>query len=229
MSNSDILVLHFLISGGFAIWVTMDSKKRGKLEWSHAILSFLLLWWACLPFYLAGRKLLAGETREGGYGWNVCKYFILFWSLLIGYCFLGGMMNLSDHLSQKEMNDAQTAGAAIAIGLGSGMFFCLWIGVVIPVGIIGLLMKKNSVIETGTPNGAPTPNTQSAPPFPASRPASPETTSPVTILVARQGKNIGSFDSNAFKQNVTAGLILPSDHYWTQGMAGWELVSNYRG
>jgi hypothetical protein len=225
MSNSDILVLHFLISGGFAIWVTMDSKKRGKLEWSHAILSFFLLWWACLPFYLAGRKLLAGETREGGYGWNVCKYFILFWSLLLGYCFLGGMVNLSDHLSQKEMNDTQTAGAAIAIGLGSGMFFCLWIGVAIPVGIIGLLLKKNSVVETGNSQGAQTPGVQAIPALPV-RPSAP---TEVTVLVARQGKNIGSFDLNAFKQNVAAGLIVPSDHYWTQGMAGWDLVSNFRG
>lgn len=225
MSNSDILVLHFLISGGFAIWVTMDSKKRGKLEWSHAILSFILLWWACLPFYLAGRKLLAGETREGGYGWNVCKYFILFWSLLLGYCFLGGMVNLSDHLSQKEMNDTQTAGAAIAIGLGSGMFFCLWIGVAIPVGIIGLLLKKNSVIETGNQQGALTPAVQSIPALPVR----PSVSNEVTVLVARQGKNIGSFDLNAFKQNVAAGLIIPSDHYWIQGMAGWDLVSNFRG
>jgi hypothetical protein len=49
------------------------------------------------------------------------------------------------------------------------------------------------------------------------------------VLVARQGKNIGSFDLNAFKQNVAAGLIIPSDHYWIQGMAGWDLVSNFRG
>ena len=229
---SNSAAFQFIISTGFTVWVVKDSLKRGKLAWGYAIFSFILLWWACLPFYLAGRKLLPGETREGGYGWNAAKYFMLLWSLLIGLCFVGGMMNVSEHLSDRELNDAQTAGAAIGVGLGMGMFFCLWIGVMIPAAIIGLLLKKNTIVEKGdevTVQQAPAPaQVQVAkPPAPPVAPT-PLPPPPVQISVARQGKTIGTYDAFTFGKLVASGEIHATDHYWKQGMAGWELVCNYR-
>jgi hypothetical protein len=221
--------IHVVVATAFTIWVVVDSLKRKKLAWGYAIFSFLWMWWICLPFYFAGRKLLPGETREGGYGWNVCKFFMLLWTFLLGYCLLGGMMNVSEQVSGKEMSNAAAAGTAIGVGLGVGMFFCLYIGVAIPVIITGLLLKKNSVIETGTPVAA-TPTATPAPARPAAAtPSAPVAqTGEVSISVSRQGQNIGTFDAGTFKQKVASGSILPSDHYWKKGMAGWELVSNYR-
>lgn len=215
--------IHVVVATAFTIWVVVDSLKRKKLAWGYAIFSFLWMWWICLPFYFAGRKLLPGETREGGYVWNVCKFFLLLWTFLLGYCLLGGMLNVSEHVSGKEMSDAAAAGAAIGVGLGLGMFFfCLYVGVAIPVLITGLLLKKNSIVETGSATPAATPS-------PAPIAQSAGTAKVITISVARQGRNIGNFDVATFKQNVASGTILQTDHYWTQGMAGWELVSSFRG
>jgi hypothetical protein len=229
MTNSSAggVGLHFLIATGFAIWVIIDSLKRGKLAWVHAIISFLWMWCFCLPFYFAGRKLLPGETREGGYWWNVCKFFLLLWSFLLGYCLVGGMVNVSNHLDGKEMDQWQSAGATIGVGLGLGMFFCLWVGVALPVFVIGLLLKKNTVVEKGEAilSQNPVNNTFNSPQSqPVVNPASS-----VTIHIARQGKIIGYYDLNTFKQMVQAGAILPTDNYWIKGTANWDIVSNFRG
>lgn len=238
MSNpaTDSLGVHVFVATGFTIWVVIDSLKRKKLAWGYAIFSFLWMWWICLPFYFAGRKLLPGETREGGYGWNVCKFFLLLWSFLLGYCLLGGMVNVSNSLEGKEMGAAESAGAAIGVGLGIGFFFCLWIGVAIPTLVIGLLLKKNSIVEKGSPDAvAASPFTGNSPtPPPAELKPAPTISNPppqpaVVVSVARNGQNIGSFDLHTFRQNITTGVFLPTDHYWTQGMAGWELVANYKG
>jgi len=238
MSNpaTDSVGIHVFVATGFTIWVVIDSLKRKKLAWGYAIFSFLWMWWICLPFYFAGRKLLPGETREGGYGWNVCKFFLLLWSFLLGYCLLGGMVNVSNSLEGKEMGAAESAGAAIGVGLGIGFFFCLWIGVAIPTLVIGLLLKKNSIVEKGSPDAeAASPFASNSPtPPPAALKPAPTTSNPppqpaVVVSVARNGQNIGSFDLHTFRQNITTGVFLPTDHYWTQGMAGWELVANYKG
>jgi len=223
--------LHVVVATAFTIWVVVDSLKRKKLAWGYAIFSFLWMWWICLPFYFAGRKLLPGETREGGYGWNVCKFFMLLWTFLLGYCLLGGMVNVSNSLEGKEMGAAESAGTAIGVGLGIGFFFCLYVGVAIPVIITGLLLKKNSVVETGAaaspaPSAARPPVAQVRPPV--AQPQAPAQND-VIISVARQGNNLGNFDLASFRQNVASGLILPTDHYWMKGMSAWELVANFHG
>jgi hypothetical protein len=225
-SSTGDVTLHFVIAAGFAAWVTTDSIKRGKLAWGYAISSLFLLWWISLPFYFASRKLLPGESREGGFGWNVCKNFLLFWSFLLGYCMVVGIFRVSDHLSNRgSMSGAAEAGAAIGVGVGLGMFFCLWIGVAVPCLVIGLLIKKNTVVEKGEAISEPTITATSTP----TTPAAPAPSQAVQISVARSGKTIGTFDPLTFRQKLTGGEILPTDHYWKQGMASWDLVSNYTG
>ncbi len=51
----------------------------------------------------------------------------------------------------------------------------------------------------------------------------------VQFSVARQGATIGTFDGLTFRKMIASGEILATDHYWKQGMAGWDLVDNYRG
>lgn len=229
MGNSAFV--HLFVAFGVATWTIMDSRKRGKFAWGYAIGSALLLWWACLPFYLAGRKLLPGETREGGYGWNACKFFMLTWSALLGYCMILGMMAISEQLDGRAMSGAQSAGAAIGVGLGMGIYFCLWIGVIIPAGIIGLLLKKNSIVEKGDA-AASQPTQASTPVSPPAAPSQAHTPPPapnILISVARRGETIGTYDPFTFGKLVASGEIHPTDHYWKQGMAKWDIVLNYRG
>lgn len=49
----------------------------------------------------------------------------------------------------------------------------------------------------------------------------------MTIVVARDGQELGDFDKAAFEAKIAAGEILPTDHYWAEGMAEWEQVSEY--
>jgi hypothetical protein len=46
--------------------------------------------------------------------------------------------------------------------------------------------------------------------------------------VARAGEVIGQFGESAFQEKVFAGEIRPEDHYWTEGLADWRPVSQYR-
>ncbi len=227
-SPIDGVGMHFVVSTAFAIWVVVDSLKRKKLAWAHAIISFFWMWWICLPFYFAGRPLKPGETREGGYAWNVCKFFMLLWTFLLAYCLLGGMVNVSNSLEGREMGAAESAGAAIGVGLGLGFFFCLYVGVAIPVIITGLLLKKN-VTETGASAQASVSPVRAAPIQTNSASSGAAVGGSGSISVARNGQNIGTFDVNTFKQNVASGSILPTDHYWIKGMAAWAPVSTYRG
>ncbi len=227
-SPIDGVGMHFVVSTAFAIWVVVDSLKRKKLAWAHAIISFFWMWWICLPFYFAGRPLKPGETREGGYAWNVCKFFMLLWTFLLAYCLLGGMVNVSNSLEGRDMGAAESAGAAIGVGLGLGFFFCLYVGVAIPVIITGLLLKKN-VTETGASAQASVPPVRAAPIQTNSASSGAAVGGSGSISVARNGQNIGTFDVNTFKQNVASGSILPTDHYWIKGMAAWAPVSTYRG
>lgn len=52
------------------LWVAWDSKQRKALDWFW-VLVVLLLGPLLLPFYLTSRPLLKGETRVGGFFWNL--------------------------------------------------------------------------------------------------------------------------------------------------------------
>jgi len=46
--------------------------------------------------------------------------------------------------------------------------------------------------------------------------------------VAREGEVIGEFSESTFQEKIFAGEIRPGDHYWTEGLPDWRLVSQYR-
>ncbi len=54
------------------IWVSIDSKQRGKLDiaWTLTILLFGPL---LLPFYIAGRPFMKGEKEIDCYFWRLLK------------------------------------------------------------------------------------------------------------------------------------------------------------
>lgn len=47
-----------------------------------------------------------------------------------------------------------------------------------------------------------------------------------TFKIARSGQTIFDLTGQEVIDALTAGTVLPSDHYWTQGMTGWEKVSS---
>ena len=47
------------------------------------------------------------------------------------------------------------------------------------------------------------------------------------FYVARAGAEIGEYESAEFEEKIRAGEILPTDHFWAEGMAGWLLISQF--
>jgi hypothetical protein len=139
-----------------ALWVLLDALKRkaGAIPWA---IGTLLLGPFVLPLYLAKRPLKAGEVREGGTAWNVLKTFALFWTLLMVVAAVMGLVGASKTYTALESN-AERTGAAIGTTLGLGLIGALWFFPMVGALVLGLFLKKSSVVETG-PTGplVPTP------------------------------------------------------------------------
>jgi hypothetical protein len=138
---------YFILYIAIAIWLFLDAKKRkyNGIPWAAftAILGPLVV-----PFYFAKRPLKDGEVREGGFAWNVLKYFAIFWTITMAIGFFAGMANASKETS-GYMTDAEKAGAGIGMAIGGAMIFFLWFIVLAGALIFGFFLKKSSVIERG--------------------------------------------------------------------------------
>jgi hypothetical protein len=44
------------------------------------------------------------------------------------------------------------------------------------------------------------------------------------VCIARDGQEIGQHPKEAIPQLVASGEVLPTDHYWHQGMREWAVV-----
>ncbi len=138
---------YFMLYLAFAVWVFIDAKKRMNQPVGWPAATFLL-GPIVLPVYFAKRNLKEGEVREGGTGWNVIKNFALFWTLTIAVGAIAGMVN-AGQVADRATTQAQKAGAALGATLGMGMIFVLWLGVVTAALILGLFLKKSSIVEHG--------------------------------------------------------------------------------
>lgn len=143
---------YWILNLALAAWVFMDARSR-KMDQAAlwAVGTFLLLIFV-IPFYLAKRPLKAGEVREGGTAWNVIKSFALFWTVFMVVAGVAGMMAAGD-ASTEAISDAEKAGAAIGTALGLGMIIFLWFIVISGSLVVGIFLKKSSVVEKG-PTGA---------------------------------------------------------------------------
>ena len=59
-----------------------------------------------------------------------------------------GIVN-AGQVADRATTQAQKAGAALGATLGMGMIFVLWLGVVTAALILGLFLKKSSIVEHG--------------------------------------------------------------------------------
>ena len=131
---------YFVVYAILAIWVFFDARKRKNnvIGWPGATVFAGPL---VLPVYLAKRHLKEGEVREGGTGWNVLKNFALFWTLTI--VFFGIMIVVA------ASSQADGASAALGATLGIGMLGFVWFSVLVAALVLGLFLKKASVVEKG--------------------------------------------------------------------------------
>jgi hypothetical protein len=144
---------YIALYGMFAIWVLLDGLARrigpNVAAWT---LGTLVLGPIVLPIYLAKRPLKKGEVREGGTAWNVLKNFAILWTVLMAMAAFGAMMHMGQTVSSLD-SDAARAGAGLGILLGMGFMAVVWFLPTCGAAVLGFLLKKNSIVETG-PTGA---------------------------------------------------------------------------
>jgi hypothetical protein len=131
-----------------ALWVFFDAKGR-KVEqpiyWAIGAFFFMIL---AIPFYFAKRPLKEGEVREGGTAWNVIKSFSIFWTLTMFVAGVAGMWSAGEVVNSAS-SGAEQAGAAIGTAIGISMVLGLWFAVLIGALVVGLFLKKSSIVEKG--------------------------------------------------------------------------------
>ncbi len=139
--------IEYVIAIGLAIFVFTNAKKRGNNAIGWAIGTFVF-WAGVLPVYLSKRYLLAGETREGGTAWNICKYFVMLWTLWWLIVFSGWIMEAIE-ISDSLTNEYEQAGAGLGMAFGSGVMILLWILPIAGAAIVGFMTKKSNYVENG--------------------------------------------------------------------------------
>ncbi|MEO7928116.1 MAG: lysozyme inhibitor LprI family protein [Gallionella sp.] len=139
---------YLLLWIGFAIWVFIDSNSRRMNKGALWAIGTLLAGVFVLPLYFSKRNLFTGEVREGGTWWNAVKMFALYWTITMFVAGLAGMGVASRQVADAT-SSAEQAGAAIGSMLGLSLLFGLWFAVLAGALVIGLFLKKSSVIENG--------------------------------------------------------------------------------
>ena len=131
------------ISLVLAVWVGRDASRRqtqtAPFLWG---LGVLLVWILFLPLYLTKRPLKTGEVRSGGGGWNFMKYLAI---VVTAYLPIVMVLGLSDVVAQATSVEEAVALVVIFV-LMMGLVWVIFAGGVL---LIGLILKKSSVIERG--------------------------------------------------------------------------------
>ena len=142
---------YLFLYGILAIWILTDAWKRqnNRFWWPLATFGFELI---ALPVYFAKRNLKEGEVREGGTGWNVLKNFALLWTLTMAVVAIAGIVGVFE-VTEQAVSGAEQVGAVIGGAIGLGMIGFLWFSIAIAVLVLGMFLKKSSIVEKG-PTGS---------------------------------------------------------------------------
>lgn len=133
---------------GVAVWIFFDAKKRGMKNFGGYAVGAVGLGIVAIPLYFAKRNLYTGEVREGGTAWNFIKVFALCWTVVILLVSLVGFGEASQTIAQETSVAAQ-AGGVVGTMLGMGLLIGLWFAVLVSTLVIGLFLRKSSVVENG--------------------------------------------------------------------------------
>jgi hypothetical protein len=136
-------VSYLVVGGLFASWILVDATTR-RLRGAAVLwtVGTLLLGPFAFPFYLAERPLAEGETREGGTAWNVLRNFAMLWTMMMAVGSFTYLVELTD-MSSKVVTEAERA------GFGMGTLASLWVLPTAGAACLGVLLKKDSIVETG--------------------------------------------------------------------------------
>ena len=139
---------YWVLNIAIALWVFFNARSRKMDQPILWAIGTSLLMIFVIPFYFAKRPLKDGEVREGGMAWNVIKSFVLFWTVFMFVAGMSGMIAASNFVAEAN-SDAEQAGAAIGTAIGLGMIMSLWFIVIVGSLVIGLFLKKSSIVEKG--------------------------------------------------------------------------------
>lgn len=153
------------ISLVLAVWVVRDASRRqtqtAPFLWG---LGVLLVWILFLPLYLTKRPLKTGEVRIGGGGWNFMKYLAITVTVYVPIVMILGLSEVAAQATSVE----EAVALVVIFVLLMGLVWAIFAGGML---LIGLVLKKSSVIERG-PTGtmAQASGGQSANPYGAEQP-----------------------------------------------------------
>lgn len=135
-------IVALVIGMAFAGFIWNDLAKRGHERRGWWALGAFFFGWVVLPIHFARRKLLEGETRFGGFGWNVCRNLAVMWTLFV---LAVGLLSCADMAMDEETLALEASGLA-TMGL-LGTLGCMW---VVPLGgllMLGVFLKTDEVEE----------------------------------------------------------------------------------
>lgn len=139
---------YWLVDIILAVWVFSDARQRRVASpgaWAAGVFFLMIVF---LPLHVAKRPLKAGEVREGGTAWNFIKVFVIIWTVLMAGAGFSGLVAAGNTVSNADPGAAQ-AGAAVGTVLGLGLLMVLWFMIAVGALVLGLLMKKSSIVEKG--------------------------------------------------------------------------------
>lgn len=140
---------YFILYGVLALWVLFDSLIRrigpSAVLW---VIGTAVLGPIILPVYLASRPLKQGEIREGGKAWNVLKNFAILWTIVMAIASIAALTNMAKFATGLT-SDAEQAGAGVGMLVGMGLLGAVWFFPTMGAALLGFLLKKNTIIETG--------------------------------------------------------------------------------
>jgi hypothetical protein len=131
------------ISLVLAVWVGRDASRRqtrtAPFLWA---LGVLLIWMLVFPLYLTKRPLKTGEVRSGGGGWNFMKNLAIVVTAYVPVVVVLGLPDVAAQATSTEEAVALVVIFVLLLGLG-------WLIFAGGVLVIGLILKKSSIIERG--------------------------------------------------------------------------------
>lgn len=137
-----ILVLLASYACGLAAWLAADASRRRCSVAGAVTLALVGNILGC-AIYLATRPLVSGEVREGGLGWNLCRYLAALWVLWLVYAaaILVGVLLWS-----------LVRGLPFVLLLSGSLVsylpqLVLW--PLVCLAFLGYLLRLNSVVEVG--------------------------------------------------------------------------------
>lgn len=139
--------MFLIVAGVLALFVAIDAYRR-RDQWLLWGLGTFLLAVIVLPLWYAKRPLMAGERREGGTGWNVLKNFAILWTIVMLIVTAWTTVGMGS-VAASARSDAEMAGAGLGMIFGYGMLGALWFFPVLGSLVLGLLIKKSSIVEIG--------------------------------------------------------------------------------